>query len=86
MKVKLTCGVEVNMRKRKPEHVHKPGVCFSVDCIEAFEWSSPSDDDRKSASSSSSESETAELREQERSADDAMKIDKILTNWSSKEW
>ena len=35
-KVKLLCGIEVSTRVRKnPPHVHKPGVCFSIDDFKA---------------------------------------------------
>ena len=35
MKVKLTCGFDVNTRLRKnPPHVHKPGICFSTDGLD----------------------------------------------------
>ena len=34
--MKLLCGIEVNTRVRKnPSHVHKPGVCFSIDDFKA---------------------------------------------------
>ena len=34
--MKLLCGIEVSTRVRKnPPHVHKPGVCFSIDDFKA---------------------------------------------------
>ena len=74
MKVKLTCGFDVNMRLRKnPPHVHKPGICFSTEGLdlkqdeiyiepsesEESESAEESEVESESTADESSESETA---------------------------
>ena len=74
MKVELTCGVVVNMRRKKKPlpHVHRPGVCFCPDSLpEHLPWEPAPKEESSEEEEESSEEEEESSEAQEESSEEA---------------